>query len=46
VELRALRDTLDTAVYSSAKREVSLRAEEFGTALRLVDAIIDSRLAA
>ncbi len=46
VELRALRDTLDTAVYSSTKREVSLRAEEFGTALRLVDAIIDSRLAA
>jgi transcription-repair coupling factor (superfamily II helicase) len=45
-ELRSLRDRLDTAVYSSAKREVSLRAEEFGTALRLVDAIIDSRLAA
>jgi transcription-repair coupling factor (superfamily II helicase) len=45
-ELRALRDTLDTAVYSSAKREVSLRADDFGGALRLVDAIIDSRLAA
>jgi transcription-repair coupling factor (superfamily II helicase) len=45
-ELRALRDTLDTAVYSSTKREVSLRAEEFGAALQLVDAIIDSRLAA
>jgi transcription-repair coupling factor (superfamily II helicase) len=45
-ELRALRDRLDTAVYTSAKREVSLRAEEFGGALELVDAIIDSRLAA
>ena len=45
-ELRALRDTLDTAVYSSSKREVSLRADDFGGALRLVDAIIDSRLAA
>ncbi len=45
-ELRSLRDTLDTAVYSSAKREVSLRADDFGGALRLVDAIIASRLAA
>jgi transcription-repair coupling factor (superfamily II helicase) len=45
-ELRALRDRLDTAVYTSAKREVSLRAEEFGGALRLVDAIVSARLAA
>jgi transcription-repair coupling factor (superfamily II helicase) len=45
-ELRSLRDALDTAVYSSSKREVSLRADDFGGALRLVDAIIDSRLAA
>jgi transcription-repair coupling factor (superfamily II helicase) len=45
-ELRSLRDTLDTAVYSSSKREVSLRADDFGGALRLVDAIIESRLAA
>src|SRR5207247_3497118 len=30
VELRALRDVCDTAVYASSKREVSLRAESFG----------------
>jgi transcription-repair coupling factor (superfamily II helicase) len=45
-ELRTLRDQLDTAVYTSAKREVSLRAEEFAGALRLVDAIVHARLAA
>jgi transcription-repair coupling factor (superfamily II helicase) len=45
-ELRTLRDRIDTAVYASAKREVSLRAEEFDRAVELVDAILDSRLAA
>jgi transcription-repair coupling factor (superfamily II helicase) len=43
-ELRALRGALDTAVYSSAAREVSLRAERFERALALVDAILDLRL--
>jgi transcription-repair coupling factor (superfamily II helicase) len=45
-ELRALRDVCDTAVYASAKREVSLRAEDFGGALGLVSAILEARLAA
>jgi transcription-repair coupling factor (superfamily II helicase) len=45
-ELRALRDIADTAVYTTAKREVSLRAESFSGAIRLVDAILDARLAA
>jgi transcription-repair coupling factor (superfamily II helicase) len=46
VELRGLRALLDTAVYSSARREISLRAAEFGRALELLDAILDLRLAA
>jgi transcription-repair coupling factor (superfamily II helicase) len=45
-ELRALRDACDTVVYASAKREVSLRAEDFEGALSLVSAILEARLAA
>ncbi|MGH3029941.1 MAG: transcription-repair coupling factor [Gaiellaceae bacterium] len=45
-ELRELRRTLDTAVYSTATREVSLRAERFERALSLVDAILELRLSA
>jgi transcription-repair coupling factor (superfamily II helicase) len=45
-ELRMLRSELDTAVYTSAKREVSLRSDEFSSAVRLVDAILDARRAA
>jgi transcription-repair coupling factor (superfamily II helicase) len=45
-ELRELRSELDTAVFSLARQEVSLRNEEFAGALRLVDAIVASRRAA
>ncbi|MGH3040494.1 MAG: transcription-repair coupling factor, partial [Gaiellaceae bacterium] len=45
-ELRELRRALDTAVYSSAAREVSLRGDRFDRALALVDAILELRLAA
>jgi transcription-repair coupling factor (superfamily II helicase) len=45
-ELRELRRAADTAVYTSANREVSLRGDRFQTALALVDAILDLRLAA
>ncbi|HWH55308.1 MAG TPA: transcription-repair coupling factor [Gaiellaceae bacterium] len=45
-ELRALRGRIDTAVYTTARREVSLRDEEFGGALRLVDAMLETRQAA
>jgi hypothetical protein len=45
-ELRALRGELDTAVYTTARREVSVREEDFGEALRLVDAILEARQAA
>ncbi len=45
-ELRALRGELDTAVYTSARREVSLRSDEFSSAVRLVDAILRARRAA
>jgi transcription-repair coupling factor (superfamily II helicase) len=45
-ELRALRGEVGTAVYTTARREVSLRHEEFGEALRLVDAILEARRAA
>jgi transcription-repair coupling factor (superfamily II helicase) len=45
-ELRALRGRVDTAVYTTARREVSLRDEEFGGALRLVDAMLETRQAA
>ncbi|MEX2211157.1 MAG: transcription-repair coupling factor [Gaiellaceae bacterium] len=45
-ELRELRSRIDTAVYTSARREVSLRDGELSGALRLVDAILDARQAA
>ena len=45
-ELRALRDVTDTAVYTSAKREVSQRAEALEGAIGLVDAIVVARQAA
>jgi transcription-repair coupling factor (superfamily II helicase) len=45
-ELRELRGHADTAVYTTAKREVSLREEDFRGALRLVDAILETRRAA
>jgi transcription-repair coupling factor (superfamily II helicase) len=45
-ELRGLRALADTAVYSSAKREVSLRAETIGRALELADSLLSLRLAA
>jgi transcription-repair coupling factor (superfamily II helicase) len=45
-ELRELRSRVDTAVYTSARQEVSLRGEEFSEAIRIVDAILDLRQAA
>jgi len=45
-ELRELRVQIDTAVYVSARREVTLRQDEFKAALRLVDAMIAARQAA
>ena len=45
-ELRELRRTADTAVYSSARREVSRRSDGLRPALELVDAILALRLAA
>jgi hypothetical protein len=45
-ELRALRDVTDTAVYTSAKREVSQRTEALEGAIDLVDAIVVARQAA
>ena len=45
-ELRDLRSRVDTAVYTSSRREVSLRDGELKGALRLVDAILESRQAA
>ncbi|MDX6515988.1 MAG: hypothetical protein QOH73_1654, partial [Gaiellaceae bacterium] len=45
-EVRDLRATIDTAVYASAQREVSLRDDSFQAALRLVDAIVAARQAA
>jgi hypothetical protein len=45
-ELRELRRRLDTAVFTSARREVSLRRDGFEGAVELVDAILDSRRAA
>jgi transcription-repair coupling factor (superfamily II helicase) len=45
-ELRAIRGELDTAVYTSARREVSLRSDEFSSAVQLVDAILGARRAA
>jgi transcription-repair coupling factor (superfamily II helicase) len=45
-ELRALRSLVDTAVYSTGQREVTLRDGELGGAIRLVDAMITARSAA
>ena len=46
-ELRELRDRAKTAVYTSAKQEVSMRGqEEITQAVALVDAILDARRAA
>jgi transcription-repair coupling factor (superfamily II helicase) len=45
-ELRELRGRVDTVVYLTAKREVSLRDDVFSNALRLVDAILAARQAA
>jgi len=45
-DLRALRRSLDTAVYTGARREVGLRADTFPRALELVDAILATRLTA
>jgi hypothetical protein len=45
-ELRALRATADTAVYSTSRREVSRRTEDLQGALGLAAAIVEARLAA
>jgi transcription-repair coupling factor (superfamily II helicase) len=45
-ELRDLRRRVDTAVYSTGNREISLREDGFPQALRLVDAILAARHAA
>ena len=45
-ELRALRDRVETAVYRSARNEVSVKHEQFPEALQLVDAILETRRAA
>ena len=45
-ELRELRARAETAVYTTARREVSLREPDFSGALRFVDALIDPRRAA
>jgi transcription-repair coupling factor (superfamily II helicase) len=45
-ELRELRGQVETAVYSTGNREVTLRHDEFEGALRLVDAMIAARQAA
>ncbi len=44
-ELRGLRALVDTAVYSTGQREVTLRDDELGGAVRLVDAMIKARQA-
>ncbi len=45
-ELRELRRIADTAVYTGARREVSLRADTIGRALELADSLLSLRLAA
>jgi transcription-repair coupling factor (superfamily II helicase) len=45
-ELRELRAEIGTAVYTVARREVSLSGDEFGGAIQLVDAILGLRRAA
>ncbi len=45
-ELRELRAQVETAVYSTGNREVTLRGDEFSGALHLVDAMLAARQAA
>jgi transcription-repair coupling factor (superfamily II helicase) len=45
-EFRALRAALPTAIYSTERREVSLRVDELTGALELPDAIVAARVAA
>jgi hypothetical protein len=45
-ELKELRDRAATAVYTSAKQEVTLRQEDFREALGLVDALLEAGQAA
>jgi transcription-repair coupling factor (superfamily II helicase) len=45
-ELRELRSRVETAVYSSGNREVTVRRGEFREALELVDAMLAARQAA
>jgi transcription-repair coupling factor (superfamily II helicase) len=45
-EVQAIRGRLDTAVYSTSGREVTLRTDDFGRALELTDAILAARRAA
>ncbi len=45
-EVRSLIDATPTAIYSTSKREVSLRVESLERALKLPDAIVQARLAA
>jgi transcription-repair coupling factor (superfamily II helicase) len=45
-ELRELRRLTDTAVYTSARREVSLRADSLDRALHLAESLVSLRLAA
>jgi transcription-repair coupling factor (superfamily II helicase) len=45
-ELQALRSAVPTAIYSTSKREVSLRVEGLDGALELPDAIVRARVAA
>ncbi|HEX3292013.1 MAG TPA: TRCF domain-containing protein, partial [Gaiella sp.] len=45
-ELRVLRGISDTAVYTSARQEVAIRAEGLEGALALADAIVAARRAA
>jgi transcription-repair coupling factor (superfamily II helicase) len=45
-ELRELRERVDTAIYATGRKEVSLRDGDFTGAIRLVDAILDARRAA
>jgi transcription-repair coupling factor (superfamily II helicase) len=45
-ELRELRSSVETAVYSTGNREVTLRRDEFKGALDLVDAMLAARQAA
>jgi len=44
-ELRELRNRVETAVYSSSRREVTLRGSSFGVASDLLVAILAARRA-